>query len=134
MGLQGKVKVAVEELHRCPQLRHIGQDELESVASLFAERLMATDRYKPARKYTGPVSLIRASEKMVRSQGEYYELEKVSHEFTSWKCTTSITGGLFLQVCTSKLTVQTVNGNHEGFVLGDAARMTASYINDAMHQ
>ena len=122
------------KVRRPSRVFHWSSDELEIAANLFAERLMATDQYKPARKYTGPVSLIRASEKMVRSQGEYYELEKVTHEFTSWKCTTSITGGLFLQVCTSKLTVQTVNGNHEGFVLGDAARMTASYINDAMHQ
>ncbi|GAU91939.1 hypothetical protein RvY_04096 [Ramazzottius varieornatus] len=110
-GFEAKTKVAIEELHRCPQLRHIQGADFSEAANLFAQRLIAADTYKPARKYTGKVTLIKCSEKMIRNLGEVYELDKV---------------------CTTKLNVSTVTGNHEGFVLGDAARITANHINTAL--
>lgn len=129
-GFEAKTKVAIEELHRCPQLRHIAAADFSEAANLFAQRLIAADTYKPACKYTGKVTLIKCSEKMIRNLGEVYELDKVRQE--ALLSLLAIIYWAFLQVCTTKLNVSTVTGNHEGFVLGDAARITANHINTTL--
>jgi len=111
--LQERVKVAVEELHRCQGLQGVGKESLQKAITAFAQRLKIADAYKPETKYSGRTTLIKCSEKMMRNLGEFYELDKV---------------------CINKDQIHavTVPGNHEGFVLGESARVTAKHINDAL--
>ncbi|OQV25865.1 Fatty acid synthase [Hypsibius exemplaris] len=108
-----RVQVAVKELQRCDALQHLSDEVLRAAIVSFSQRLKIADVYKPDRKYSGPITLIKCSEKMMRNLGEYYELDKVS----STK---------------ERIRQVTVPGNHEGFVLGESARLTARYVNESV--
>ncbi|XP_055354920.1 fatty acid synthase-like [Paramacrobiotus metropolitanus] len=112
-SFEERVDVTAQELQRCPQLSHIPLETLRTAAVQFAERLMVADVYKPTGKYNGPLTLVKCSEKMIRNLGEYYELDKVVEH-------------------RDKIRAVTVNGNHEGFVLGESAKLTANYINESV--
>lgn len=68
----------MEEFKTCPELSDIKEDDIRTAASAFVRRLICADAYKPGKQYVGPVTLIKCTEKMIRSLGDMYELEKVS--------------------------------------------------------
>ena len=134
----------MQELLRCADLQGLGADALRQATLAFAQRLRIADVYKPATQFDGPVTLIKCSEKMMRNLGEFYELDKVKLIFslsifgqrygTRPPIPTTVRLPFHFQVCSRKDWIRTVTvpGNHEGFVLGESARVTAGHFNDAL--
>ncbi|XP_046659342.1 fatty acid synthase isoform X2 [Homalodisca vitripennis] len=86
------------------------ESELAAAAESFYKKLVAADAYKPSGTYTGPVTLIKATDNYV-SLGKDYGLAPI---------------------CSQPVNIQSVKGNHREILAGDSALKIAEIISQTL--
>lgn len=85
------------------------RDNILVAADVFHKLLLASYMYNPAKKFQGDITLLRAQDnKSADKLGKDYGLEKV---------------------CSGKVVVHSVEGDHDTIILGNSAEKCASIIN-----
>ncbi|XP_044766742.1 fatty acid synthase-like [Coccinella septempunctata] len=82
------------------------EEELSSAASSFFNKLVAADKYKPKSKFTGQVTLLKATDNYVQL-GEDYGLS---------------------EVCKQKVRIDSLEGSHRSILLGPTAEKIANIL------
>jgi fatty acid synthase len=101
-----RVELVIKKLQ---EHKEINQELANFACNSLWNKLNAGDKYKPTSKYDGSVTLVRAqvSAISIREAGEDYSLNK------------HVNG---------KINVLEIEGDHNTFILGDAAKQTAGII------
>ncbi|XP_046335907.1 fatty acid synthase-like [Haliotis rufescens] len=109
--LDSRVSVAVDELMTTRQFQN--RTDLELAAKSFFNKLIMCSDYNPGNSFKGDIMLVRAQQLTNEASklGKDYGLE---------------------QVCSGKVVVKEVAGDHETFILGASAGKVASLISDAL--
>lgn len=105
--LETRVNAAVDMITSCH--KNISRDMLHFAASTFYHKLMAADGYKPATKYHGNVTLLRAktSSEYGQSLGADYKLG---------------------EVCDGKVSVHVIEGDHRTLLEGEGVESISTII------
>ncbi|KAL3275414.1 hypothetical protein HHI36_020177 [Cryptolaemus montrouzieri] len=82
------------------------EEQLSVAASSFFQKLVAADKYKPTKKFNGPVTLIKANDNYVQL-GEDYGLS---------------------EVCKEKVKIESVDGNHRSILEGATVERIAKIL------
>ncbi|CAG9862121.1 unnamed protein product [Phyllotreta striolata] len=82
-------------------------EDISTAATSFYQKLSAADKYKPSGKFNGKVTLVKAIDNYVQ-MGEDYGLS---------------------EVCTQKVAIEALKGNHRSILGGSSVEKIASIVN-----
>ncbi|XP_074648828.1 fatty acid synthase-like isoform X2 [Tubulanus polymorphus] len=90
-------------------------EDIKMAADSYYRRLLCADKYHPQNTFNGDISLIKAKDAVELSKqlGEDYGLS---------------------EICSGKIHIHTVEGDHTGFLQGDSSVKTAKIISNELHQ
>ncbi|XP_041363356.1 fatty acid synthase-like [Gigantopelta aegis] len=106
-SLESRISVAVDKLMEMRMVAH--RHEMEYAAKSFFNKLLIAVQHQPTGQFEGNILLIRASLGSV-------EATSLAHDY-----------GL-KEMCSGKVDVRVVKGDHESFILGEGAQQIADIL------